>query len=79
MNYAESDDNGDDDEVFQPISGNRANKDRSRKRRRISLEDSEDEFGADAAVLENLSEDGEYFHERTMRTGLLVSHQLLQT
>lgn len=44
VNYAESDD---DDEVFRPLSGNG----RAAKRRRISTkEDSDDEFGFDAAT-----------------------------
>lgn len=45
VNYAESDD--DDDDVFRPLSGNG----RAAKRRRISTkEDSDDEFGFDAAT-----------------------------
>lgn len=47
VNYAESDDD-EDDEPFKPLSGNG----RAAKRRRISVkdEDSEDEFGLDAAT-----------------------------
>ncbi|KAF2501654.1 DNA mismatch repair protein Msh6 [Lophium mytilinum] len=59
VSYAESDD--DDDDVFQPISAN-ARKGRATKRRRVSLEDSDDEFGVDAATEEAmLDEDMEDF------------------
>ena len=45
MNYVESDD--DEDDVFKPLSGNG----RAAKRRRIAVkEDSDDEFGLDAAT-----------------------------
>ncbi|KAF2815507.1 DNA mismatch repair protein MutS [Mytilinidion resinicola] len=53
VSYAESDD--EDDEVFQPISAN-ARKGRATKRRRVSLEDSDDEFGVDAATEEAMLE-----------------------
>ncbi|KAF2192150.1 DNA mismatch repair protein Msh6 [Zopfia rhizophila CBS 207.26] len=53
VNYAESDD---DDEVFQPISNN-ARKERATKRRRVSLEDSDDEFGLDDATQAAMLED----------------------
>ncbi|KAK5163093.1 DNA mismatch repair protein msh6 [Saxophila tyrrhenica] len=47
VNYAESDGEEDEDEVFKPLSGNR----RAAKRRRISVkDDSDDEFGFDAAT-----------------------------
>ena len=47
VNYAESDAEEDGDEVFKPLSGNR----RAAKRRRISVkDDSDDEFGFDAAT-----------------------------
>ncbi|KAF2084464.1 DNA mismatch repair protein Msh6 [Saccharata proteae CBS 121410] len=47
VNYAESDD--DDEDVFQPVSANTANR-RGSKRRRIVQEDSDDEFGIDPAM-----------------------------
>jgi DNA mismatch repair protein MSH6 len=56
VNYAESDDE-EDDEVFQPIANN-ARKGRATKRRRVSLEDSDDEFGLDAATQEAMLEEG---------------------
>lgn len=47
VNYAESDDEDDEDAVFKPLSGNG----RAAKRRRINVKDeSEDEFGFDAAT-----------------------------
>lgn len=47
VNYAESDEDEDEDAVFKPLSGNR----RAAKRRRISVkDDSDDEFGLDAAT-----------------------------
>lgn len=47
VNYAESDNEEDEDEVFKPMSGNR----RAAKRRRISVKDeSDDDFGFDAAT-----------------------------
>ncbi|KAK3067161.1 DNA mismatch repair protein msh6, partial [Teratosphaeriaceae sp. CCFEE 6253] len=47
VSYAESDAEDDEDEVFKPLSGNG----RAAKRRRISVkEDSDDEFGYDAAT-----------------------------
>jgi len=47
VNYAESDAEDDEDEVFKPLSGNG----RAAKRRRISVkDDSDDEFGFDAAT-----------------------------
>lgn len=47
VNYAESDNEDDDDEVFKPLFGNG----RAAKRRRISVKDeSDDEFGFDAAT-----------------------------
>lgn len=45
VNYAESD----DDDVFHPISSNATGR-RASKRRKVSLEDSDDEFGFDAAT-----------------------------
>ena len=56
VSYAESDDE-DEDEIFQPIANN-ARKGRATKRRRVSLEDSEDEFGLDAATEQAMLEDG---------------------
>ena len=47
VNYAESDAEEDDDEVFKPLSGNG----RAAKRRRISVKDeSDDESGFDATT-----------------------------
>jgi DNA mismatch repair protein MSH6 len=43
--------------VFQPIANN-ARKGRATKRRRVSLEDSDDEFGLDTATQEAMLEDG---------------------
>lgn len=52
MNYVESDD--DEDDVFKPLSGNG----RAAKRRRIAVkEDSDDEFGLDAATQAALEQD----------------------
>ena len=45
VNYAESD-SDDDDIVLKPSNGNRQQR-RPSKRRRVSLEDSEDEFAID--------------------------------
>lgn len=46
VNYAESDAEDDEDDVFKPLSGNG----RAAKRRRISVKDeSDDDFGFDAA------------------------------
>ena len=57
LNYAESDDDDDDDEedeVFKPLSGNG----RAAKRRRVSVKDeSDDEFGFDAATQEAMESD----------------------
>lgn len=55
VNYAESDD--EDDEPFQPIANN-ARKGRATKRRRVSLEDSDDEFDLDDATQQAMLEDG---------------------
>ncbi|OCK86084.1 DNA mismatch repair protein MutS [Lepidopterella palustris CBS 459.81] len=54
VSYAESDD--EEDDIFQPISAN-ARKGRATKRRRVSMEDSDDEFGFDAATQEAMLED----------------------
>jgi hypothetical protein len=52
VNYVESDD--DEDDVFKPLSGNG----RAAKRRRIAVkEDSDDEFGLDAATQAALEQD----------------------
>ncbi|ORY03496.1 DNA mismatch repair protein muts [Clohesyomyces aquaticus] len=48
VSYVESDAE-DDDDVFQPIANN-ARKGRASKRRKVSVEDSDDEFGLDAAT-----------------------------
>ncbi|KAK3711686.1 DNA mismatch repair protein msh6 [Vermiconidia calcicola] len=54
VNYAESDAEDDEDEVFKPLSGNG----RAAKRRRISVKDeSDDEFGFDAATQAALESD----------------------
>lgn len=56
VNYAESDE--EDDDVFQPISNN-ARKGRALKRRRVAVEDSDDEFGLDEATQQAMmDEDG---------------------
>ncbi|KAF2765679.1 DNA mismatch repair protein Msh6 [Teratosphaeria nubilosa] len=61
VNYAESDDDADEDDVFKPLSGNG----RAAKRRRISVkDDSDDEFGFDAATqaaMENDDDDMDDF------------------
>lgn len=56
ISYVESDVDEDEDEVFKPLSGNR----RAAKRRRVSVkEESDDEFGFDAATQAALEdEDG---------------------
>jgi DNA mismatch repair protein MSH6 len=56
VNYAESDDDDDNEDVFQPISNN-AKKGRATKRRRVVAEDSEDEFGLDEATQRAMIED----------------------
>lgn len=43
--------------MFQPIANN-ARTGRANKRRRLSLEDSDDEFGLDPATQEAMLEDG---------------------
>lgn len=60
MNYAESDD--EDEEPFQPIANN-ARKGRLTKRRKVSIEDSDDEFGLDAATQAAMLEEGIYVPE----------------
>ncbi|KAF2486648.1 muts domain V-domain-containing protein [Neohortaea acidophila] len=58
VNYAESDAEEDEDEVFKPLSGNR----RAAKRRRISVDDdSDDDFGGDAAAQAESDDDMEDF------------------
>ena len=55
VNYAESDD--DEDDVLGPIANN--SRARTIKRRRVSVEDdSDDEFGLDAATQQAMVEDG---------------------
>lgn len=54
MNYAESDD--EDDAVFQPLSANTDVR-RPSKRRRVIADESEDEFGMDAATESAMAED----------------------
>ncbi|KZF26251.1 putative DNA mismatch repair protein Msh6 [Xylona heveae TC161] len=61
INYAESDDEySDEDEVFKPTRAN-ATRSRSSKRRKLSLDDSDDEFVQDAAVDEADMDDIENF------------------
>lgn len=61
VNYAESEDEDDEDGVFKPLSGNG----RASKRRRISVkEDSDDDFGFDAATQAAMESDD----------GMLASH-----
>ncbi|KAH7119889.1 muts domain V-domain-containing protein [Dendryphion nanum] len=55
INYAESDDD-EEDEVFKPIANN-SRKGRATKRQRVTLEDSEDEFGLDEATQQAMLED----------------------
>ena len=60
MNYVESDDDDEDEdeEPFRPIANN-ARKGRATKRRKVSIEEeSDDEFGLDAATQEAMLEDG---------------------
>ena len=63
VNYVESDGEDDEDEVFKPLSGNR----RAAKRRRISVkDDSDDDFGYDAATQAAMEDDdGTYFLQHT--------------
>lgn len=49
VNYAESDAEDDDDEPFKALSSNAASR-RGIKKRKIVLEDSDDEFGLDDAT-----------------------------
>lgn len=58
VNYAESD--SDDDEVLKPLLTNGPNT-RPSKRRKFSLEDSDDEFEVDAAMEEAMAEAGSSF------------------
>jgi DNA mismatch repair protein MSH6 len=55
VNYAESDD--DEDEVLQPTNANKLQR-RPSKRRKVSLEDSDDDFGLDAETEAALAEAG---------------------
>ncbi|KAF1841561.1 DNA mismatch repair protein Msh6 [Cucurbitaria berberidis CBS 394.84] len=56
VNYAESDDESDDDDVLGPIANNARS--RATKRRRVSVEDdSDDEFGLDTATQQALIDD----------------------
>jgi DNA mismatch repair protein MSH6 len=57
INYAESD----DDDVFHPISSNATGR-RASKRRKVSLEDSDDEFGFDATTEDAMLEGGTYHY-----------------
>ena len=58
VNYAESDDDEDEDDVLGPIANN--SRGRAIKRRRVSVEDdSDDEFGLDDATQQAMLEDGE--------------------
>jgi len=64
VNYAESDGEDDDDEVFKPLSGNG----RAAKRRRISVKDeSDDEFGVNDAVQGAVESDEGMFVSRHTR------------
>lgn len=49
----------DEDEVFRPVA-NSSRKGRAVKRRRVSVEDSDDEFGFDDATQAAMSEAGTY-------------------
>jgi DNA mismatch repair protein MSH6 len=60
ISYAESDDDDDEDEVFKPLSGNSANT-RAAKRRKVSVAESEDEFGMDEATEAAMASDGMTF------------------
>jgi DNA mismatch repair protein MSH6 len=56
VNYAESDDDEDEDDVLGPIANN--SRGRATKRMRVSVEeDSDDEFGLDAATQQAMLED----------------------
>jgi DNA mismatch repair protein MSH6 len=56
VNYAESDDDEDEDDVLGPIANN--SRGRATKRRRVSVEDeSDDEFGLDAATQQAMLDD----------------------
>lgn len=56
INYAESDESG-EDEVFQPVSVNTGSK-RPSKRRRVIMEDSDDEFEMDDATVQAFEDQG---------------------
>jgi hypothetical protein len=57
VNYAESDEDEDDDDVLGPIANN--SRGRATKRLRVCVEDdSDDEFGLDAATQQAMLEDG---------------------
>ncbi|KAF2877020.1 DNA mismatch repair protein MutS [Massariosphaeria phaeospora] len=56
INYTETDDD-ESDEVFQPLTNN-ARKGRATKRRKVSLEDSDEEFGLDPATQQAMLDDG---------------------
>jgi DNA mismatch repair protein MSH6 len=47
----------DEDDVFRPVSGNTTNR-RSAKRRKVSLEESDDEFDLDGSFAGSFNEDG---------------------
>jgi DNA mismatch repair protein MSH6 len=55
VNYVMSDD--EDEDVFKPVANN-AKKGRATKRRKMSEEESEDEFGLDAATQAAMLEEG---------------------
>jgi DNA mismatch repair protein MSH6 len=61
VNYAESDDDEDEDDVLGPITNN--SRGRATKRMRVSVEDdSDDEFGLDAATQQAMLEDDGMSH-----------------
>jgi DNA mismatch repair protein MSH6 len=60
VNYAETDDEDDDVDVLQPLNSNKLQR-RPSKRRKLSLEDSDDEFGIDEATEAALDEVGMCF------------------
>jgi len=70
VNYAESDDE-DEDEPLKPSNGNRPQR-RPSKRRRIDLEDSDDEFGMDAEMEAALAEAGEPYPPSESISGQLI-------
>lgn len=69
VNYAESE-SDDDHVVLKPSNGNRLQR-RPSKRRRISPEDSDDEFGFDEATEAAMAEAGKWLPALSLANDLL--------